>query len=987
MGESQMRCRWPLVALVSGVAGLIVLPILWIRMERGSEVEHPMVNLDRVRPQLVEERYRTTVTSSTYRDPVQLSNLSASYLIRADQENEPGHLVRALEFSTNSISLDPLLTEALFNRALAMDQLALRYKAERAWSDYLRADSESPWARIAQKRRDELRKPSESEFWHLQAPELRKAVDEGDVVTIRDIVKGFTQPARELVLEDVLGRWGDQFLAGDMASASSSSRMASAVGAALRHTSGDRSIEAVAIVVARAQEAPLELWAAELARSHRAFREGTAAFRRSATNEAGRWFAEAMRGSRQSGSPITLWAAAGRARVEAYNGDHASADEQFKAILAEAYRHRFISLVGWCEWGLGWIESRRGDFTQATRHFVLAEEAFRQTREVESLGAIATYLGENLASLGQQQEAWRYRQLALKTLYSRPTSLRRHVALMDASWEAMKEGLASAGLAFQDEALLTAEQEGSPVRLAEANWARSRILTELGRSNEARQALRKASEYTNLVPAGAPRAKIEADLAWAQGDVLRRLNPEEALPFLTTAIQAYEELKVPVNLAYAFHSRAQLLLRAGSLPQAEDDLNRSLRTLEEMGTQLEEEDLRISYSESIQDIYDNLIHYRWVRDRDPSAALAGLERARGLGPASEEEWTRISESIASDFVIIDYALLEDRLLIWIVNAKGIQGIERPVERSRLERLVQDFRKAIQRGDRSDRLETLSSALYDLLIPPTLGQGHTLCFIPDKVLNQVPFAALFNRRTRRFLVQDYAIALAPSLAYTRSAGEPPNAPSSILLVADPTINDAFFPSLPKLSGARAEMKSVKSLFPFATLLQGDEATKDRLLDELSRAEIFAFSGHAFSHSTRPSRSHLVVAPSPEAGDPGMLLAGDLAGRSFERLWLVVLSACTSVGPRSARSTGIAGMARPFLQAGVDSVIGSLWPIEDRKADSFTRPFYQYIAAGISPVESLRRAQLRALKGSNGSWVGVSTWSAFVCVVGTIKPKEA
>lgn len=951
-----MRRRWWWTALLSGIAGLAALPVLLDGVERERSLDHPG-------PQRIED----------IGDPAQLSNLAADYLIQAERKGEPGYLVRALDASTRAASLDPHLLEALFNRALTLDRLALRYEAERAWAIYLRTDSGSAWAEFAEKRLDDSRGPLEPEAWRSKIPKLRMAVDNGDLSAVREIVKRFPQPARELALEDLLGTWGDQFLSGDLPGARKSSRIALMLGEALRNLSGDRSVEDVALAAMRAQETPAAPWAARLARGHRAFREGMAAFRRSSTDEAGIRFDEAMKASRGSGSSIELWAAAGKARVKAYDGDHASARKDFESILAEARRRSFKSLAGWCEWGLGWIESRLGHFTQATRRFLSAEKAFRETREEENLAAIATYIGENLASLGQWEEAWRHRWTALVALRGRPTSLRRHVGLMDASWSAIEQGLASAALAFQDEALLAAEEDGDPGHIAESSWARARILVALGRREEALQALRKASAYASRTPPGSSRRKLEADLAWAQGDALRRVDSAAAMSRLTAALQTYEKVRVPLNLAHAFSSRARLFLDLERHSEAEEDLGRSLEILEELATRLEEGDLKLSYSESIQDIYDNLILNRWTWKRDSLAALAALEQARSLGSSREE--IRIHEGLDPDAAVVEYGLLPDRLLIWSMTAEGVQSVERRVDRAKLEDLVETFRSEILRGDRPDRLEQLSSDLHDLLIPDLVAGKRALCFIPDKVLNQVPFAALYDRRTRRFLVQDHAITLAPSLVYLRP-DEKPAAPSSALLVADPAIDRSLFPILSNLKGARAEMNQVRPLFPSATFLQGDEATKAKLLEELDRADLFIFSGHAFSHASRPSLSHLAVAPG--AGEPGVLLARDLAGRSFEKLRLVVLSACTSVGPRSARSSGITGMARPFLQAGVRSVIGSLWNIEDRSTQDLMRSFYQDVQAGIRPAEALRRTQVRALSGSEHAWREISSWGAFVSV---------
>jgi tetratricopeptide (TPR) repeat protein len=75
-----------------------------------------------------------------------LSDLSAAYLARAARDQRPQDLTRALAAVDRAVKADPELTEALFNRALALDRLALVQEARTAWEDYLRIDDQSGWA-------------------------------------------------------------------------------------------------------------------------------------------------------------------------------------------------------------------------------------------------------------------------------------------------------------------------------------------------------------------------------------------------------------------------------------------------------------------------------------------------------------------------------------------------------------------------------------------------------------------------------------------------------------------------------------------------------------------------------------------------------------------------------------------------------------------------------------------------------------------------
>ena len=79
-------------------------------------------------------------------DARMLSDLSAAYLARAGRENRPQDLTKALAAADHAVKADPELTEALFNRALALERLALVQEARTAWEHYLRVDHQSGWA-------------------------------------------------------------------------------------------------------------------------------------------------------------------------------------------------------------------------------------------------------------------------------------------------------------------------------------------------------------------------------------------------------------------------------------------------------------------------------------------------------------------------------------------------------------------------------------------------------------------------------------------------------------------------------------------------------------------------------------------------------------------------------------------------------------------------------------------------------------------------
>jgi tetratricopeptide (TPR) repeat protein len=74
------------------------------------------------------------------------NDLSVAYLARAERTDDQDDLLRALAAADRSLSADPRLAEALFNRAIALERLSRTQEAIEAWTSAQQNDPQSPWA-------------------------------------------------------------------------------------------------------------------------------------------------------------------------------------------------------------------------------------------------------------------------------------------------------------------------------------------------------------------------------------------------------------------------------------------------------------------------------------------------------------------------------------------------------------------------------------------------------------------------------------------------------------------------------------------------------------------------------------------------------------------------------------------------------------------------------------------------------------------------
>ena len=120
------------------------------------------------------------------------------------------------------------------------------------------------------------------------------------------------------------------------------------------------------------------------------------------------------------------------------------------------------------------------------------------------------------------------------------------------------------------------------------------------------------------------------------------------------------------------------------------------------------------------------------------------------------------------------------------------------------------------------------------------------------------------------------------------------------------------------------------------------------------------------------------PAPNSFPPGL-------GPYLDDARLVVLSACESALPVDAPDAtaeggaplvSIAGLAAQFRRAGVDSLVASLWKVDDEGTRRLMTELYRQLAAGSDLAHAMQRAQLSLLR--QPTWADPFYWAGFEVV---------
>ena len=120
--------------------------------------------------------------------------------------------------------------------------------------------------------------------------------------------------------------------------------------------------------------------------------------------------------------------------------------------------------------------------------------------------------------------------------------------------------------------------------------------------------------------------------------------------------------------------------------------------------------------------------------------------------------------------------------------------------------------------------------------------------------------------------------------------------------------------------------------------------------------------------------------PDNVEDGILTAKEIADVDLRGLDLVVLSACqTGLGDIS-QGEGVFGLQRGFKKAGANSILMSLWEVDDKATQLLMTQFYRNLLAGQSKRQSLLSAQKYLREVEGGIYNEPKYWAAFILLDG-------
>ena len=873
------------------------------------------------------------------------ADLSAAYLARAQTDDHPDDLARALAHATRAVDAMPQSREAWFNKALAETRLRLFDVADQSWQRFRSVERDQAWVNESQRIQSAAR------------PQSRSAPERPDVTRLRELAEteGLAAWAAAAGTNDegrVRAAIGELVAASTQAGAAGQDRYLQDVVASLQQGTGDAGQVATfaraMVLIAEDQQAQATLLLDRIEPSLCA------------------WSPPLCASARLSAA--TALAAGADA------GAYLRALETVDHVIADRPYHALKGILGWRR---GLARLRRGEFEPAIAEYQEAIQLFSRAGERAHTANMHSLLAEAYRTLGDMPAAWRQHLLALNVLPADAPPRITHQILAQVSLSCLAMELPECALGAQTQAMSNAHRWGRASGKTMVHVQRARALARMGRP-EAMAELREASALLDAIPDESFRARVEAEVLNAAGELLVLPDGDGSLEAVDKGVRWFDQTGAANRAAALRLTRGRYLAGESRRDEARTDFTQGVGHLERSRNQTSSATLRNAQAGPVAALLMELANLELQSGRQLSA-LDYVERSRArtvldapaLGAAPPMSMPSIQRAIDEKTAVIYYASDLAAPTAWIVTRSAIVPVTISTAPADLKRAVAEYRRSVEGGAAMTGFAASRQRLYDFLVAPiraAAGAQPNWVIVPDATIAGVALGSLRDREGKSLFASHF-ISVAPSgsvfARITRHAG--PLTSSAFLAYGGA---DAAA-SLPPLPQVEREATEAAANYRSPALTLGRAATAEALRRALQQSDMVHISAHAVARAEYPGLSRLLLSPAGYSSS-GYFYADQIAAVERVRARIVVLAGCRTgyAGPSvGAAGEGVLSLTAPFLQAGVSQVVATVWDVPDDRTRHLMSAFHRHLSATGDAVAALTHAQLE-LEGdvSNHAVVG-------------------
>lgn len=948
------------------------------------------------------------------------ADLGAALLgkIESDRKTEAGakkeEVNECFESLNKAIELDAGLLEAIFNRALLKQKEKLRREARADWQRYLQLDPNSSWAREAKANLDqieeELRKTSKKQEQRMKDFQAAYAGRDSEKA-LEAISQSYTFYGNSIFEEQL-----NTFLAakqGECESVANERLKALAyIGDLVDAEKGDRYFADLVHYYSLANPEQIAL----SAQARQLIREANFFNGKSQNDQAVKLYQKAVALLAQAGNEVEpLLAKSLIGQCHHQRSDTVQNLKAFNEVLPVCVKKKYRWLESNANCGLANGHNSAGLFSQAIADSrqcgLIASELGDQIGTIRSRymqGAFTYDLGKHEENLRLSKEG---RELADKF----SAGIDYAIAFYNlVAWSLSDLELHESAIAYQREAILMAESDGNLRLKVYARIYLGLIYAQKKDYENAIASTQRGIDIGQESKDSGTNQDFQHRGLLQLGSIYRSAGQfADALRAFDQSKSYYERNGKKAHFFSASKGRLLTLISQGNDLEASKELELVITLYEKYRQSIQEASNRNSFFDQEQGTYDVAIDFAYSHLNNIELALtyAEMNRARTLRDQTENGWEVVAAETGVPEIIpnsnqkprnsneipgqlppggqlLEYAVLDDKLLIWVIRQSGIHCQQVQVSAKHLNEKIERFLGLVAlTPDRTDeRWREPAAELHELLFAPVeslLNQDNPVYIVPDKQLARLPFAALVSK-TQRMVIENFTIGYASSAnmfldATNKARNLEFNRQERFLAIGNPQFNRNLFSSkLSDLQISEGEAIHSAAFYPSSIILVREKATKPAVLRGLAQVDVAHLAMHYVRDEWSPMLSKLPLAPS--IGDTGVLQMQELYRlKGSLTLRLAILAACQTRGEHFLGGEGAIGASRAFEATGVPLVVSSLWPVDARASSRLMVNFHRARrVSGQTTIAALRTAQLEMIGESVNRHPFF--WAAYVSVGG-------
>jgi CHAT domain-containing protein/tetratricopeptide (TPR) repeat protein len=887
--------------------------------------------------------------------PHLLTDLGSAYYMRAESGDRPIDYGNAIESLGKALAKSPDDQVALFNRALACEQMFLYTQAMDDWQHYLRLDPQGDWADEARRKLAEIQEKVKRHADRMAEPLLTPEEFVARMNSSPSETVSLVDSRIERYLDAAMKVWLPAWIAsGEKRSPSSEEAR--------------RALDALAEILKKQHE---DTWLADFLEAQPSEANNAGVRDLVASEEAvSTGVGDAVKPAQQA---LDYFKGAGNRAGMLRAG--------FALTKARAFALDFSGCLDTAAATLPAVAPSRYSWIQAQLLIQQAdcEAALARFREAIRVNASASAFARGVHYPELELRARNLASYYFVNMGNKDAGLRQltpgfaefwqsdgsngpgeilYASLADfangAGWPRV-EGFAFNELLYGFPAVSRLDQVLWRVFLADA-------LKRTGEFEAANRTLQDASKLLATLPNDKTLALRRAEIMLDESEI--QLDQGEAVGVIASLSPYREQFdtdSVGQFQANYFKILGECYLALNQPIDAEKSLLRALEVLENGLKNLRQEADKLEWSRSRGQVYRDLLAVK-LQLGTPAEALAWWEWYKGASIRSMAEGSSgvlignfhpvadmgLAAAIEPGTARISYVLRRNSIAAF-VSREGTTHVRLLPRSANMEGWVRRLLEFC--ADPSTDLESLNMLgwrLYGVLIAPLEPeiQGATALSIEtDGILDKIPFGILHGA-DGKYLADKFELTFSQGQAYSlrsnRLSSTAISPVTAALIVVAASGADSSMPVLPE---AADEAKDVASRFEGATVISAQKATRAEILRALRSARLFHFAGHAVSS---PAQSGLVL------GADALLSSKDLMSLPLGNLKLAVLSACETANGDEGSFADENSLTRTLAAAGVAQIVASRWRVDSAVTRQLMREFYSDLLSGKSTANSLRAA---------------------------------